>query len=64
MKTASSKEHDLAELVERDAPIMICVGIGGIELYGLVVVCDGGFIITALRVGITTIVERLDIAGV
>ena len=33
-------------------------------MYGLVVVRDCGFIITALRVGITTIVERLDIAGV
>ena len=56
--------HHLAEFVERDAPIMICVRIGGIELNGLVVVRNRSLIITALCVRITAIVERLDITGI
>ena len=54
----------LAELVERYAAVVISMRIRGIELNSLVVVGNGSLIIAALSVRVTTIVERLDIAGV
>jgi hypothetical protein len=43
---------------------MISVRIGGIELYGLVVVRDGSFVVAALCIRVAAVVERLDVAGV
>ena len=68
MREGTDSTHNtaghLAKLVEGNAPVVICMRIGGVELNGLVVVGDCSLIIAALCVGITTIVVRLDIARI